>query len=372
MSQDFQVSAVGSFGPRDQWNPYHVISSLDAWPVLRQLNQAPAVTMAVPPEGLAQLEALGVIRRDDDGRYILGFAWYSQADQDAISEAVLPTAAALAESIYARRNEIDGLIQSLTSARWSDPRDLRFALVGCFGLDWGGLHALKATGHLVHEKSQPGGRRYVMYVQDTVERHNQKDYTGSHRTDSNRFTWTSFGDHSGRRFGLPDLLFDVSQTVRTAEAFPAGARPLIAGFVLEGLAPHLEAAAEALVGVAQGQTPEGIGMMLLQATEAIRAGRPAVPVFFRSHDGDAMDGVIRMVTDATLSQITEDYALLHRTLAGLPALRNGVPFAECFNFIWHVLFGHVNRLLAEQGYLADPVPTHPGEGRYRWWLTVQQ
>ena len=380
MTQNFEVYAVGDFGPRDDWNPPHVISSMKVWPMLQLLKQGPSsVSILAEQCGLAIVDAqlalekltrLGVVRRLG-GHYILGFAWFSAVDQDAVNGAVFPLAVDLADRICSRRAEIDASVDALRSRRWSDPRDLRYALVGCFGFDWGGLQALNASGHLVHDKAQPGDRRYVLYVQDKVDRFNHKDYAGSHSTSlDDGFTWTSFGDHSGNRFGLPDLLWHLCGTVSKAGTIPAPLRPSAANLVLEGLHLHLRAAAEGLVGLAHGEPPKGIGLTVLEAVSAIREGQPAVPIFFQKEDGRAMGVIVDITKDSLRSVIEESYSSLERALADLGALRNGVAFGECFNAIWHTLSGHTNRVLAEQGFLADPEPCHPGEGRYHLWLTA--
>ncbi len=373
MRQEFDVYAVGSFGPPDEWNPHAVAERLGAWPLLQLLRGGPLTVAALAERSdltlqsvqnsLDRLSALGVAKRLGE-QYGLGFAWLSGADQEAIQSISLPVAAALAERIGDRRTAIDHGIDRLTARRWCDPSDLRFALVGCFGLDWAGLEALKGSGHLVHEKKQAGDRRYVMYVQDRVERHNQKDYAGSHSIAAGDYTWTSFGDHSGRRLCLPDLVWEVERP----EGLPAHLQPVRG--MADGLEPHLGTAAEAFIGLVRGTPPSGIGHTLLQAAGAMRVGRPAVPLFFRQDDGAAMEQVVAIVRESLLTIIRDRYQSLEAGVADLPALRSGVPFGECFNYIWHVIFGHTNRLLAEQGYLADPEPAYPGEGRYRWWLTI--
>lgn len=96
MRQNLNVYAVGDFGPRDKWNPEFVISSLDAWPLLRVLTQEPSSAQALAlalalkcglsvstvESVLSPLVDLGVVREDGD-RYRLGFAWFTVADQNA-------------------------------------------------------------------------------------------------------------------------------------------------------------------------------------------------------------------------------------------------------------------------------------------------
>lgn len=370
---------MGSFGPRDSWNPDHLISSLGAWPLLRALAPEPAplpalaeragLPLSTADDMLSSLAELGVVRRSGNLLH-LGFAWFTEADQDLIHASVARTAQDLADRILARRGEIDQHLKALTAAQWISLEDLRFALVGCFGLDWGGLEGLKASGHLEHNKLQPGDRRYVMYVEEIVNRY-QQDYTGSHTMwQDESHQWTSFGDHSGRRLGLPNLVFHLRQAVVKSEHLPEAFRGGLGDFVLDAISAQLESAATELIGIASGtQTPPATHP-LLAATNAVGMDRLNVPVFFRDRDGDHIDRVVAIVTESVVSTISDQFDAMRAELSALTALRHGVPFAECFNAIWHAIFGQVNRTLAEIGYLADPVPRHPGEGRYRWWLTV--
>lgn|GEM_PF-5438901 len=380
MSKPFDMYVVGSLGPPDGWNPQETIKRYQAWPILQALSEGPVtqpflaersgLSVQATQDALEQLLRLG-LARCSGGEYSLGFAWYSQADQDAIYRKTWPVATHLAERIYARRSEIDRQIDQVTARTWSELCDLRFALVGCFGLDWGGLETLKASGHLIHEKEQPGGRRYVLYAQESVEGFTQKDYAGSHSMAIDpTYTWSSFGDHSGRRFGLPDLVWELPGAVQRDETVPAPLRPLLGTPEVEGLDLHLGAAAEALVGLTRGEAPQGIGLSLLTAASALREGKPAIPIFFRQPEGQVIDGVVGAVQETLLAVVQAHYTALQTSLGDIGPLRSGISFGECFNLIWHVIFGQTNRVLAEQGYLADPEPTYPNEGRYRWWLTI--
>ena len=351
-----QLYAVGDFGPRDEWNPAAVIQHADGWPLLEQLSRRIGSAEAMADRcgrpvsqvasALARLAQLGLVH-EQAGQWRLGFAWFTPSDLEMIRLAVQPAAAELADRLLARRPAIDASILRLRAAAWSDARDLRFALVGCFGLDWAGLRALKESGHVAHNKLQPGRRRYVLYVEEPGEGHNQKDYNGSHSAWLNeRYCWTSFGDHSGDRLGLPDQLIRAGQIDR------------------------LEIAAEALEGAAEDRAPSGAGCTILQEIGGLAGNRPAIPVFFGEEDGAAIDAIDRIVQETVLSLVTAQYEALQRSLSGITPLLHQVEFAECFNYIYHDLFGQTNRILAERGYLADPAPTAPGEGRYRWWLTV--
>lgn len=381
ISDDLNVFAVGDFGPRDRWNPNHLIATLGAWPLLRALALEPATLSALAERShlsvdqaeqvLASLAELGVVRRSGNLLH-LGFAWFTEADQCLIHASVARTAQDLADRILTRRDVIDQHLRALKASKWVGIEDLRFAVVGCFGLDWGGLDALKASGHLEHNKLQPGDRRYVMYVEEPVSRFQQKDYTGSHTMWNNeRYQWTSFGDHSGRRFDLPDLVLHLRQAVAKSDQLPEASRAVLGDFVLDVIFTQLDAAGDELVRIAKGIQSPPATHPLLEAAQAAGKEKPAVPVFFWDHDGNSINQVVEIVQESVISIVSEQFDSLRAQMSDLTALRHGVPFTECFNPIWHALFGQVNRILSESGYSADPVPGQPGEGRYRWWLTVR-
>lgn len=380
MREGLNVYAIGDFGTRDRWNPDFLISSLGAWPWLRALVREPLTPAALAEKvqlpvttvetTVSSLSELGVLSRSGN-KVKLGFAWFTAADQAAIHASVIGTAQVLADRIRARQAEIDQHLRHVKAIKWVDLPDLRFAVVGCFGLDWGGLEALKASGHLEHNKAQPGGRHYIMYVEESVADYQQRDYTGSHTLWINEaHKWTSFGDHSGRRFGLPDLVWHLRGAVTRSEHLPAESRSELGDLVMDAVSGQLDTAADVLIRAVNGDRTSHITHPLLEVTHAIGAEGPAIPVFFWCEDGEPIGQVVEIVKETLLSTVTERFAALQADLAGLTALRHGVPFAETFNPIWHTLFGHTNRILAEDGFLADPAPRTDGEGRYRWWLTV--
>ncbi len=377
MRENLNIYAVGDFGARDRWNPEFQISEMGAWQLLEALVNEPGsartaadkcqIPVATTEAMLSPLADLGVVRRSGDN-VSLGFAWFTAADQDALQARSIPLAREIADRILGRREEIDRHLGQVQAARWTGLPDLRFAVVGCFGLDWGGLEALKASGHLVHDKLQPGDRRYVMYVEEPVEIYQQRDYTGSHTMWMNpAYRWTSFGDHSGRRFGLPDLVWALGGAVIRAQHIPEESRNLLGDFVLEAVAAQTDVAAEALIEATKGNF---IQHPLLTAAHALSEEGPSVPVFVWNEDGDHISQVVKIVQEVTVATVSAGFESLRADLAALTPLRHGVPFAECFNPIWHAVFGHANRMLAEDGFLADPEPRRPGEGRYRWWLTA--
>jgi hypothetical protein len=138
-------------------------------------------------------------------------------------------------------------------------------------------------------------------------------------------------------------------------------------------APLLDAGRTLEAAVRGGSSaPDAPGLALLEAAGALRDGRPAMPVFFRTADGAAINRVVGIVQESVDRFIHGWYAAMERALCDITPLRHGRPFPECFNPIYHVLFGQANRAMAEAGYLADPAPAEPGEGRYRCWLTVEK
>jgi hypothetical protein len=348
------LTATGDFGPWDEWNPQSVIDSANAWPLLDLISRGgvkPADLAGLQP-AVERLRALNLID-DRSGEYVLGFPWFSAADQARIQAQVEPFARTLAEEILTKRTEIEAELDRLTCAGWADRRDLRFALVGCFGLDWGGLDCLSASGRLVWQKLQPGDRHYLAFYEEPYPLQPGKLYCGSHSATVGDYTWTSFGDTSGRRFGLPDLLWQTAG---------AGVRDALDMPLLE--------AGHALAQAARGTAPDGPGRTLLEAAGALRDGRPAIPVFFAAEDGAALDRVVQIVQERLDGFLHGRYAAMQKALCDLTPVQHGIPFPECFNPIYHVLFGQVNRLMAEDGYMTDPAPSEPGEGRYRCWLTV--
>lgn len=272
-----------------------------------------------------------------------------------------------------------------------EPRLLAFALISGVGLNWDGLDILYDGGWRRPILVSGLDWRYSFFAEAETPGWSYKAYYwGSSAFPGNLaiappmpLAFASFGDpHSDPRMNLPDLL----------------------GLAPKGMTPPVRAAAERLgfrddpmagQGVLGIEIGRQLGRLLLvlragAATDrALAASAPGAPADAltalllaigyarRSADGrwaltapvlSAADRPMLEAARALNRRILRDwfrthYAGLRARLAGLSALRQGVPFEALFTQIWHELFGLTTRELAAIGMTADPyAPGNPSPG----------
>ena len=79
----------------------------------------------------------------------------------------------------------------------------------------------------------------------------------------------------------------------------------------------------------------------------------AVPVLTASDSG-MVNAVLRLSREVMTDWLAQRHSAIQQQLAGLSAVKAGVPYGDMFTQIWHYLFGTANRILVERGLFADP------------------
>jgi len=67
-----------------------------------------------------------------------------------------------------------------------------------------------------------------------------------------------------------------------------------------------------------------------------------------------VNAVLRLSRDVMTDWLAQRHSAIRQQLAGLSAVKAGVPYGDMFTQIWHYLFGTTNRMLVEKGLFADP------------------
>jgi len=77
------------------------------------------------------------------------------------------------------------------------------------------------------------------------------------------------------------------------------------------------------------------------------------PVFDRS-DAPMLNAALALHRRILTQWLRRTYPLARARLAGITAVRQGVPFASAFTQIWHEYFGLATRNLVSIGFLENP------------------
>jgi hypothetical protein len=313
----------------------------------------------------SDLEDLGLIRRYGD-RYALDF-WLSTAeDTDRIRAVAEVEGRGLAAAVLERRAEIEAILDRIPQPG-ADPGTLAFFLIGCVSLDWDGLNLTAEKGY----RTEPGPGQYLPRAREPGGGGSRRGlYWGSHNMHL-PIAVTTFGDHDAPRYGFPDLLWRMSEALDGMEPPPALAPSLSKlvegwhGALLQQVGTimlhvrHGDRSREELARAA-GITEDDANALLglLTALEYLREVpdgrlRATIPVLTERDAAPVSD--LRRLGRAVMGRWLEDrHDALRQALADLTAVRQGVPLAHNFYWVWHYLFAVANRTLVEAGLFADP------------------
>jgi len=207
----------GSAGPNDQFNPFRatrqdhapeILFLLNSEPLgLRELSTRLNIDIELAEKVLGDMARIGAVE-ERNGKWSVSFAIFNRQDIRLMAERTRRPALDLADKIVEKRREIEEILARLSCAGQVEMGKLAFAVVGCFILDWRGLEVLNQKGlTLCGKKRQPGDRNYVLLGREEGAEQGllERVYWGSHKSNFGSITFTSFGDHAGCRYALPDL-----------------------------------------------------------------------------------------------------------------------------------------------------------------------
>jgi len=378
----------GNCNVTDEHNPIVLLRDPLAQNVVRQLNDQPAtaarLAAAVGEEEstivqvLSALERTGAVTSGSES-YRLAFPMFTASDQQAIWAIATDVGSDIARHLADVRPALVETLDRLSSARYVAIKQLLLAVVGCVALDWASLERLEELGYLVRRKPQPGGGDYVLFGSELGDRVRERFcYSHSHWVAG--YTFTTFGDLTGHRNAFPDLLWQLEEAARGKEpldqntSLHAALRPYLDDLLLDA-ARLLEALAEEAQAPDNG--PEKVGALVPALAELgylqdeDGGWRSATPVFLAS-DRTSIETAAALVVKIVEGVVSNRYGEMQRALQDTSPGRNGIPFDEVFNEVWHFVFSEANRALAETGFMAPPLRRGPGSARFAAWLSCPE
>jgi len=378
----------GNCNVTDAYSPLVLLRDPLAQNVVRQLNDQPAtasrLAAAVGEEEstivqvLSALERTGAVASGGES-YRLAFPMFTASDQQAIWAIATDVGSDIARHLADVRPALVETLDRLSSARYVAIKQLLLAVVGCVALDWASLERLEELGYLARRKPQPGGGDYVLFGSELGDQVRER-FCYSHSYWVAGYTFTTFGDLTGHRNAFPDLLWQLEGAARGKEPLGQNTflhtalRPYLDDLLLDA-ARLLEALAEE--AQAPGVGPEKVGALVPALAELgyLQDGdggwRPATPVFLAS-DRTSIETAAALVVKIVEGVVSNRYGEMQRALQNTSPARNGVPFDEVFNEVWHFVFSEANRALTETGFMAPPVRRGPGSARFAAWLSCPE
>jgi len=377
-----------------------LIYRLESGPATRDEVDSALAGSELGAEDLLRVKILS----ETGGRFRIGFNYFTASDMEAIYRVAAKYVPKLVAGYQAKRGELDRILSSYPAKSVPEQR-LAFALIAGMSLNWDGLAVSLERGYRRPILVTGPGWKYSFWASEEVPGHSSRDYiwgsttfpAGSFNFAVNPvdFTFSSFGDPtSDPRMSFPDLLYlpqtELAGPVRTL-AHAIGviderrfgmdfkgvlgfelARPV--GTMLFALRQEPRTA-ESLASLVSAEWRDRVPAILdllaeVQYVEVGQAGRYqlTMPVLDRA-DGPVTDAALALSRRVITDWLARYYGPMKADLAGLTALRQGVPYESLFTQIWHELFGLATRQLAAAGVIEDargPAVRYPGSLALVW------
>lgn len=380
--RDYFVSGAANVqASKGLYNPYTLLARKDVQAIADEALKGPisaARLTTLLRDSEVKLDHLlesAVLVRLPDGRYRLDMTVFTAEDRLLLDQVSDPLGRSLAASILDRREEFDRILGRYDMPG-VDPSLVRMALIGCLMLDWDGLRVTADNGFRTAAVRKPNGDQFQMVLRErTAQAANRALYYGSHNMDAagGAMRMSTFGDHhpGSARVAFPDLTWIVEErdfarlarapvTAQLADAFSAEMTDSqdVAALVMRRLREGPADAAALSDAASQGAERTKAVLDLLAALQYVEKDgdryRAIVPVFTLERDGEMIGQLRDLGRAIMLDWFRKNYDDVRRRLAGLTALKAGVPFKTMFTEIWHPIFGWTNYHLVREGYLHDP------------------
>lgn len=366
---------------------------------------ASAVDSALTGSGIALSQLLHArILRETNGRYAIGFSYFTLDDVRRIRAAADRHVPALVNAFLAHRRDFERIFASYPVASVDRGR-LATVLLAGFALNWDGLTLTRELGYRRPEFVTGANWHYAFWAAEVDPEYSTRGFIWGSSSIFTAganfpvkpvdFVLSSFGDpFSSPRMNLPDVLSlptaQMTPDVRDAvdhigtvdETFIGRSFRGVLGFArARSLGPMLFALRQGarsarelrrVVRLEDRDQTEKL-LELLVAMDYVRA-RPdgryelATPVLDVADSAMVRDA-IALHRQILVPWLEHTFPLLRSDLEGLTVIRQGMLLEACFTQIWHDLFGLATRELVRAGMIADPYSRgvrHPGSLAVVW------
>jgi hypothetical protein len=352
-------------GDPGKYSPYAAVKSFNSQRILLLTNSTPTSGDVISSKlGLTETDVNGeleLLRRcglinESDGRVFPAFPIFTVKDQKILRTMIGNLSRQTAGIVKRSMREVESLIEDLSlvqnGLRFSD---LEYILVGAMTLDYSGLRMLKEEELLCPMKKMPGSGNYIFSGLESGVFDLKKGWMWGHIEQFGKYWFSSHGRlPKGFRMAFPDL---ARQWAEQAEQTVVITEMEKIGQVLEVLSQ--EDLSLTNLKVKTGGTDDlltqltmllGLGYVVL-VDKKWKINRP----FFTSDDL----GKIRKVSESILREVakllkTNRAKMLERYADTSPS-KNGIPFEEAFNPLYHLIFEQALDQLMENRSFQPPL-----------------
>jgi len=299
---------------------------------------------------LSDMIANGSLRLED-GRYWLNFSLLTRADQEIVRRATDKYSQSLADAMLARRAEIESLLRQY-DLRGVDPKEVAFAVLGCFSLDWDGLNLSTAKGYLAVPPKRKNGEFYFT-AEETGELSLKRIFWGSNNARYGEYDIVIFGDQFSPRVGLSYLTLQASTGAGMSEEELG---KVVGAMMFELRGGPRTSTALATAAKLKASEAEDLLNGLKSVGWVARHGEEfgaRIPVL-TEQDKPMVAGLLRIGHEVMQSWLASNYEGFRDSVREITPVRQRVPYKQTFNQLWHYLFGIANEKLVESGLFADP------------------
>jgi len=312
------------------------------------------------------------IVRKEGNVYILNFCLFSREDAYKLRELGFTFGEKLYRIILDNLEWIDESLAKTSCSKYTSLDMLRFIVVGAHTLD------LKVLSLLYEKKlalcggnRHPGGN-YTLFGREISSKEDvslvRGMYFGCHSDSWGKYTFRSFGDHSGLRWAFPDVVWRkeplvMNRLLKLGKEIDVCVKRIAC--LLENIASDYYCAR-----VRDSSLEYALDTLLelgyIECSDSYC--RPIVPVF-RASDMK----IVRQISDhlgEIIVSFVEDNIFDIRSMLRDFRLYYWVDFRELFTEVWHWIFGATNNILACRGYFFKPIAKRKYEGEYIMWMEV--
>lgn len=322
-------------------------------------------------ESLMALKKCGLVK-DAEGRYSPSFAIFTRKDQNILKALLEELSIDVKEIVEKRVGELRKLISDLEcTKKGSRFPDLDYIVIGALTLDYKGLQVLHREKLLLYGKKMPGNSNYIFSGFESGLINLKESWMWGHNSSFGKYWFSTHGKlpPDGSREAFPDLAWRWDKHTDSKEIDRVMKR---IGKLLELLSEHNLSLSDLNKIVRNNKEKLLTELTLLLTLEYIveeekkwKTNRP----FLTTSDLKK----IRSFSESTLKYISKFLRAKQSRMIELyvqtSPSKNGIPFKEAFNPLYHLIFERALDLLIASKVINSP-PLRKDKGRYSPFVGV--
>jgi DNA-binding transcriptional ArsR family regulator len=374
-----QFAMCGRYG---KYNPYKVVEPPRRQKILLLINSAPFEADKIAEKlglgsrqvgtDLEKLKESGLIKNDDNNRYTPAFAIFTRGDQALLDSLVDSLSRAVSEVVEKRMGDVEDLIAHLDCAKngLKSP-DLEYIIIGAMTLDYTGLKVLRDGNLLSPSRKMPGGGDYIFSAIESGQIKLKEGWMWGHNSTFGKYWFSSHGKIpvEGFRMAFPDLAWQWAEQVDQSQVT---AEMVKIGEILEVLTRGGFSTMDLMTRLKRGKDRLLIELTLLLTLEYVTLADKRWRIkksFFTAHDLSRIGGLSHSILKEVSELFKMEQPRVLNVYSRTSPARNGIPFEDAFNLLYHLIFERALDFLIKTEVMAPP-PVICGGTRYSSFVAV--